>query len=137
VGSSVRIIGTAASSIASLIFAYWDGKKLIDAIEKEQTWFAVGYGLATALGVASAALGFYVILSASTAFGPAAIILAIAYLAVSVVVTILEPNKSQQWLESCFFGVHNNVKSNKFNQNWQYWEMGEFKRLGVAPVMQN
>ena len=137
VGSSVRIIGTAASSIASLIFAFWDYKKMMGAMEKGETGWAFAYFLSTSFGVASAAFGFYVIFTASTAFGPAAIILAIAYLVVSVLIAIFEPNRSQQWLESCFFGVNNKVKSNKFNQNWQYWEMGEFKRLGVAQVVSN
>jgi len=125
VATGVRVIGTAASSVASLVFAYWDWEKRQEALDKGQRGWANAYGASTILGGATAIIGFFSLFF--SALIPIAVGCALIYATVSTIIDIFSPNETQKWLESCYFGKS---QSERFNTNWETYEIGEFKRLG-------
>jgi len=128
-GTFSRVIGPASGSVASAVFGYWDWQKRKEAKERGDTYLAAAYLVSVGLAGAAVVLGFFAIF-AGLKVATWAVIASVAYAVFSSILSAFEPDKMQQWLQSCYFGKY----PERFDEGGEALEMGEYQRLGFAPI---
>ena len=133
----VRVLGTAASTVSSAVFGYWDYQDYKVSVERGHEGWQVAYGISTILAGSSVVLGvlsFFAIWLVPWAVG-----FALAYAAFSFVVSQFKEDATQTWLMSCYLGISpsNYDEAEKRYENLEMdetLEMRDYALLGFERI---